>query len=281
MDMDKKVKSIVRPAWLLVRPYWKRTARFRHQARIRLISLLGLHGRKQPLFVLARQRTGSNLLLDYLNSIPQISMAHEFLNPEFYYGFRPKSGTKEDLFRHIERSLNALPGEISGCKILIGQFDLHGITLEDLHNLFPEAKFLVLYRRSILKQFVSLKIARTTKQYLANDPTSVRTTNVTITLDELEEFYQLNNAEYQSVLKYPWMREKGRLIVYEDLAVAPQETFDNVVFPFLNIPRSKIQTSLVKQGKRPVEEVVENYASIKDHLDKYLMYDPQNYFDFS
>ena len=279
--MNDNIKAFVRPAWSLVRPHWKRTARFRHQTRIRLVSLLGLHGPKQPLFVLARQRTGGNLLLDYLNSLPQISMAHEFLNPEFYYGFRPKAGAQEALFRHVKRSLQALPGEITGCKILIGQFDLHGITLEDLHGLLPEAKFLVLYRRNILKQFVSLKIARATKQYLVSNPSSVRTTNVTIALDELEEFFRLNDAEYQSVLKYPWMREKGRLISYEDLAGSPQEVFDKQVFPFLNIPRSKIVTSLVKQGKRPMEEVIENYASIENQLGKYLNYDPQTPLVFS
>ena len=202
-------------------------------------------------------------------------MAHEFLNPEFYYGFRPKHGSQAALFRHVKRSLTALPGEITGCKILIGQLDLHDITLEDLHQVLPDAKFLVLYRRNILKQFVSLKIARATKQYLVSNPSAVRTTNVTIDMNELEDFFRLNNAEYQSVLEYPWMQEKGRLLAYEDLASAPQEAFDKQVFPFLNVPRLEIVTSLVKQGKRPMEEVIENYASIESQLGKYLEYDPR------
>lgn len=213
------------------------------------------------------------MLLDYLNSIPQVSMEHEFLNPKFYYGFKPQPNAKEALLHHVQRSVNALADDIGGCKILIGQFDLHGITIGDFHEAMPDAKYLILYRRGILEQFVSLKIAHITKQYVVKEEAKLRTAHITVDLHELEAFYEKNNREYASVLEYPWMREQGKLVAYEDVVADPQKVFGEEVFSFLGVPNIPVKTSLVKQGKRSMEEVVANYKEIEPVIGKYLSHD--------
>ena len=248
----------------------KRSLRkIRHRSHLRLRYIVGPRQEKQPLFILARQRTGGNLLSDYLNSIPGISLEHEFLNPVFHYGIRPRPDRPEAVFRHVRYSLNALPERIAGCKILIGQFDLHGITFEQFHQQFPTSKYLVLYRRETNKQFVSLKVAHKTKQYLATDTNPPKQVTVRIEPDEVSDFYELNRNEYQSVLQHPWIAEQGRVVSYEDLASQPQQLFDEVIFPFLGVPPTEIKTKLVKQARRPISETVENYDEVKDVLEQY------------
>lgn len=224
---------------------------------------------KQPLFILARQRTGGNLLADYLNSIPDISLEHEFLNPVFHYGIRPRPDGRDAVIRHVRYSLNALPERLSGCKILIGQFALHGITFEEFHDAFPEAKFVLLYRRDTAKQFVSLKVAHKTKQYLATAKEKLNLTTVHLDADELVGFYQRNRDEYLSVMKHPRFGECARVVTYEEIASAPQKVFDETIFPFLGLPQASIVTKLVKQARKPISETVENYDEMKDPLEQY------------
>lgn len=264
------LKAVKKP----LRSAWKSTARIRHQANLRWNYHLHRTENKRPLFLLARQRTGGNMVLDYLRSIPNVSMAHEFLNPAFYYGFRPKQNSKESLFLHVRRSINHLPGTYCGCKILIGQFPVHHISLAEFDEALRQPRYLLLYRRDILKQFVSLKIAHQTKQYLAQSSEKIRTTDVIVDLDELEDLYQLNAAEYRSVLETPSVNERCLTFAYEDVVAKPQELFDRELFPFLETNPSPVSTQLVKQNKRPIEETVTNYKDIEDRLDKYRTFNP-------
>jgi len=270
MNKDTGVKSLKS----VLRTGWKSTARFRHQTKIRAIYHLFPTREKQPLFVLTRQRTGGNMMLGYLNSIPEVSMAHEFLNPKFYYGFVPRPNARDALMQHVRRSLNGLPGEICGCKILPGQFKKHGISLDDFHEVLPDAKYIVLYRREIFKQFVSLKIAHTTNQYVTNDKGNIKRAKIVVDLDELEAFYQVNNSEYESVINHPALQGRSCLVAYEDVAAHAQEVFDNDLFPFLGVPPVKIATSYVKQGKKSMAETVENYNEIEAVIGKYRFHEP-------
>jgi hypothetical protein len=263
-------KTVKKP----LRIAWKSTARVRHQACLRWNYRLHRDENKRPLFLLARQRTGGNMVLDYLRSIPDVSMAHEFLNPVFHYGFRPRKNSNESLLLHVRRSVNQLPGTYCGCKILIGQFPVHQISLTEFDEGLRQPRYLLLYRRDILKQFVSLKIAHQTKQYLAQSSEKIRTTDVIVDLDELEDLYRLNAAEYRSVLDIPSVNERCLTFAYEDVIAKPQKLFDRELFPFLETNASPVSTQLVKQNKRPIEETVTNYSDIEDRLDKYRTFNP-------
>jgi len=246
-----------------------------HRSRIRWQFYFRPRADKQPLFILARQRTGGNLLADYLTSIPGLSLEHEFLNPVFHYGIRPRPENAAALFRHVRYSLNALPGRLAGCKILIGQFALHGITFEEFHAQFPTSKYLVLYRRETDKQFVSLKVAHATKQYLATEKDSLKQVTVRVDPEEISEFYERNKDEYESVMRAPFIPQAARVVCYEDLAARPQELFDEVICPFLDLPPTEIETKLVKQARRPISETVENYDEVQEVLQKYGTFDLQ------
>ena len=114
---------------------------------------------KEPVFVLAARRTGSNLLLSYLNSVPGVSFALEILNESTYYGIRSQFVSKNAVLRHVAYSLNACENKVCGTKILKTQLETHRIGMDDLTRCFPNARFIILYRKSLVDQFVSLKIA--------------------------------------------------------------------------------------------------------------------------
>jgi LPS sulfotransferase NodH len=216
------------------------------------------------------------MVLDYLRSIPDVAMAHEFLNPVLHYGFRPRENSNASLMLHVQRSINHLDGKHCGCKILIGQFQIHGINLAEFDEGLREPRYLVLYRRDLLKQFVSLKIAHQTRQYLAHASEQIRTTDVTVDMDELEELYQLNAGEYRSVLTCPGLSNRCVAFAYEDVVANPQQVFDDIVFPFLGMTSVPVTTRLIKQNKRGIEETVTNYAEIEDRLEKYRNFSPMS-----
>src|SRR5687768_5796390 len=75
----------------------------------------------RPVFILAMQRTGSNLLRDYLNSIPNVQLAGEILNPAVPAGIRKRFVSKAAALRHIRYWVNYCAGEISGAKLFLNQ----------------------------------------------------------------------------------------------------------------------------------------------------------------
>jgi hypothetical protein len=80
--------------------------------------------------------------------------------------------------------------------------------------------------------------------------------------------------QYAEVLSPPWMREHSRIVAYEDIASNAQEVFDSSVHPFLGTEGARVETALVKQRNRPVEEVVENFEEIREQISKYEQFIP-------
>jgi len=63
---------------------------------------------KEPVFVIAKRRSGSNLLLSYLNSVPDLSFwPPEPLNWRMYYGVRKNRVSKKAVLRHLAYTLNS------------------------------------------------------------------------------------------------------------------------------------------------------------------------------
>lgn len=222
----------------------------------------GGRSKQEPVFIVAARRTGSNLLLSYLNSVPEISMAPEILNSKMAYGIRKKWSTRGMILRHILYSVQSLPGKIYGAKLMRHQLERLGLGREEILDLFPKARFLVVYRESILDQFVSLRVAEMTNTWegpgAAQEPDSLRV--------EVAEYLAFEAAirEFYS----QWMPQKdfaGRslFLSYEELARNPQEIFDQKIFPFLRIPLRPVTTAMRKQGRRRNSEWVVNWVDME------------------
>ncbi|HTL70968.1 MAG TPA: sulfotransferase [Candidatus Eisenbacteria bacterium] len=241
-----------------------KTKLFRRRALHRGRIFLNYHARrrrKRPFFVLAARRTGSNLLLSYLNSVPGVSFAPEILHPGMWYGVRDRFISKRAVLRHVAFSIHDCPHEVCGAKFVETQLAAHGLKPSDLRRIFPEAGFLVLYRRSVLDQLLSLRIAELTGDWLWRREFRVPEA-VSIEPAELAAFHAATSAFYRSLLDDEAVRERSVLLTYEELAADPQRTFDEKLFPFLGVPRCAVTSGLRRQNTKSPAELLANHAAL-------------------
>lgn len=231
-----------------------------HRLRIFLNYILNKKA-KEPIFIITARRTGSNLLLEYLNSVHDVSFAPEVLNKNMFYGLRGQFISKHAALRHIAYSIGYCKKNICGAKLVKVQLQHHGITLEDLKSYFPKARFIILYRRSLLDQFVSLEIAKKTNTWQWTNQFRLPD-SITIKVPELTKFCGEIKQFYRDIFRHPWIKECSIALSYEELTQSPQETFERVVFPFLKLHPCQIVSSLKKQNTKKLHQIIQNYADI-------------------
>ncbi len=220
---------------------------------------------KEPVFVIALRRTGSNLLLSYLNSIPNASFAGEILNKSMSYGLRQRFISKKTVLKHIAYSIQHRQHRLCGAKFVKIHLETHRIGLLDLKSIFPALRFIILYRKSIFDQFVSLKIAQVTNTWQWTSqfklPLSLR-----ISPKEFQEYCVNTKMFYTKLLKEEWLKSCSVVLSYEDLAGDVQALFNESVFPFLKFSPTPIQSDMVKQNTKDPREFIENYEEIEPYL---------------
>ena len=273
-------------------PFKKKFKLFRKRLMHRLKIYSGYHrdhAKKEQVFILTTRRSGSNLLLSYLNSIPGVSFASEVLNPHMYYGIREKNISKRAVMRHLRYSMGRYRARVCGAKLLFVHMKTHGLTVEDLLTAFPGARFIVLYRKSLIDQFLSFKIATVTDQWEWTDsfrlPDAVR-----LNPFELIRYSHEIKGFYQQILAGDKIESRSILISYEDLARDAQRVFDEAVFPFLGLGRCEVFTQMQKQNTKTLREIVANYGEIEPwiHSDRFRqdysfggIENPQIFFSYS
>ena len=257
---------------------FKRTRkRSRHRLRI-FFKYHFQRSEKKPIFVVATRRSGSNLLISYLNSIPDVSFQNEVLNADMYYGLRKRFLSKKAILNHIVYSLNDCPSRICGIKTLYVQLESHGITVEDLKRTFPSCRFVILYRKSLLDQFISLKIAQETHHFLWSDkfrlPNSIH-----IDPRELRHYCKKIKDFYRKIFLYEWLENQSVIISYEELIKNTQKVFNEKVFPILNLVPCVVTSAMRKQNTKNPSEIVSNYEELKPLIENRITKHEYHSFD--
>lgn len=238
-----------------------------HQRRIR--SAAGRRGRTsyQPLFIISQPRTGSTYLQNLLDSVPDVAMTGEVLSVTLPIGIRPTTASKPAALKHVSNSLAALSGTVSGAKFLIDQMNLHDLCVDDLRTAFPNAKYLILYRESVLDQMVSFRIAQATNQWVGRGGNAYRFSGrIRISVEELRERHEHEQCKYEELMSHSWLRESSAVFSYESLIKSPQELFQSKVFPLLEIAGVGVESDMTKQMARPISDVVENFPELQPLL---------------
>lgn len=211
-------------------------------------------------FVLAEPRVGSNLLLDYMRSIPEFSVTEEILNPWSPIGIPRRLVTRSGVFRHMVHSMHR-PGTTSVSKLMLHHLRWRGIGPEDLLAGFPEARFVINYRENLVEQYVSTRLLQRSGidrlRRGAAAPRSER--RIVIEAEALQRFCRSMRKRFRQ-----WAEglPEALTISYEELAAAPQALFEQRVCPYLNVPIHSVETSLVKQNRRPLHEIIDNWADV-------------------
>jgi LPS sulfotransferase NodH len=239
-----------------------RWARFKSRLRLLQKWWLWPHATFQPLFVIATWRSGSNLLLSYLQQQPTLAMLSEVLCSRLTIGLSHDRSSPYQAIQHIRFCLQGERAPIRGCKLMLHQLSNCDLSLDDLNREFPTAKYIVLYRQALAEQFVSHRIAEATEQYLLHKGETPREAEIHVDPQELRAYCDDIRRRYRNVVECQWLEGKATLLSYEELVADPDHWLKQHFCPMLNVPFGGSQTKLVKQSKRPLAEQIINYHEV-------------------
>jgi LPS sulfotransferase NodH len=222
---------------------------------------LSPHWAYQPFFVIASARTGSNLLVEYLNQIPGVHCLSEILNWRSPIAPSPRTSSKGAI-RHIRRWLQTVRTAHRGCKLFFNHLDDFGLELRDLEIAFPGARYIVLYREALAEQFVSLEAARLTDQWLLLPGEKRKQHPITVDPAALRRFCDVTRRDYQQLLSHPAIYHRGSIFSYEELVENPAQSMQQHVCSFLGVQAIEPQAPLCKQNPEPLAARVTNYSSV-------------------
>jgi LPS sulfotransferase NodH len=250
---DSRIGDFIR--WKLE---WKKIRKFSLNY---FFSLFG--GRKYAKFiVLTRSRTGSNLLVDYLNS-----HANVFCRSEI---FRRLEGREwPAVLRSVYRRQPFFARAV-GFKIFYGHpLDDTECGLWDALQKDRSIRVIHLVRNNVLRSVVSHRIADKTNFWFhkgKRGSPQVGSRDKKIRLDPdslLEEFERTALWRLQGEARF---RDHEMLeISYEDLTRDPEATFIRVC-DFLAVPRRRPASSFKKQNPEKLSDLIENHAELEERF---------------
>jgi LPS sulfotransferase NodH len=230
-----------------------------------LLSSVG-HNEFRKFIVLSRSRTGSNLLISYLNSHPNISAEREifrFLNDQDYHSLLKCTFSKQPFFIKAKGFklfyTHPIDDPTSTFQKGSGLWD----TLSSMSDLYV----IHLKRENILKTMISRKLAGETNIWVAKSTRQLRN-EVTVNLSEEELRTEFERTRDWELTGEDLFSNHPRLVVnYEDLANNPDATFQ-IITEFLGVQYQSPRTKQIKQNPKSMRERLENYDKLKSAFSK-------------
>lgn len=236
--------------------------RLQHQLHLRWQWWRLPHTHYQPVFVVASHRSGSNLLIDYLNRLPGVASYHEVLCRVFANSPGRYQVGPGPIARHLRLTLHGLQSSTRGCKMMLDQLAESRVTLDDINTAFPNAKYIILYRQSLAEQFVSKETALVTNQWTLSQSDQRKQIRVRINPTALRSYCERLRQWYGEVLAHPWLPERGLILSYEELVADPRQRIRDEICPLLGVPAAEPQSYLLKQNTQPLAQRIENYREV-------------------
>lgn len=217
-----------------------------------------------PVFIVSTPRSGSNLLENYLVSTGHYKSVGEILSNRRVIGYEKNNRHKS--IQLITFFCNFYPKKPVLIKIHLPQLHNTNLHFSNILTQYPDAKIIILYRKNVLEQFISLKKAKTTKEWRKVTPNQ-NTDDFTMKL-HLEEYYAykaLKEAMFTDFVKE--LQNSNKIYIsYEELTNNKEALFKRTLFPYLQIPYTATETKTVKQGVKTLPEYVSNYDWIAKKL---------------
>ena len=234
--------------------------------------------RQNNFLILSSPRSGTTLLLDYLNCSRQVRCYGEILGRDHFQYGDPYRMTPERIRLHVESYFVKRPGTRVGAKILTFHLDELPITLDDLLEVLSSPKIILLYRQDLLEQYTSFHLAMATGVWHPRKPVEL----APIRLDP-DDFLAFAERERRM-----WQENCARLnlaqtcpVSYEDLYADPPGQMARV-FDFLNVPAAEVRSRFVKANPRPLAQKIANYEEFAARgIPEQARYSPLDAFDGS
>lgn len=248
--------------------------------KINLDNLLWFHkDTSKSVIILCSPRTGSTLLSSYLNSLKAFRSYGEVLNPQIYPFFGKITNFPYKRFLALLKIRFILSQGNSSVKLIFSQLEKLGIDLGDLQTSFPSARFLIIYRKSLLDCYISSLRAQETREW-SSKSNNVEPPNATFQIDK-DAFLNFCHQVKSAYLKCnsESLLTRSLVIEYEELAADPQNLFAREICPFLDVSYVPVKSRLRKQIQTPLSQLIENFDEMSDLLsskDTLLHFDRDN-----
>ncbi len=208
--------------------------------------------------ILSRSRTGSNLLVSYLNSHPNIYCQGEI--------FSKLSG--KNYIKLLTNAFSRQPYYIKATGFKIFYYhptdSEHCSLWEKLENM-PDLKVIHLKRRNILRTLISRKIAGVKDIWINNDGNQYipeETKTIDFTYQELFNGFQ-ETRQWETEGDQRFSGHHLLTLYYEDLARNKNLEIKKVT-DFLELPFYPPMTSMVKQNPEKISELLIRYTELKE-----------------
>ena len=215
------------------------------------------------MLVVAEERSGSELLLSYLEKIEGAKIEGEVLSPwarigiPAYMMFPRRTKFFLRLFGFAEAKLVVL-------KLMLHHLDWCGLKPRDIRAMYPDAKYIILYREDVFSQFLSRQIMRETGRHRIVDKNKRFVGSVRVDAEEFRQYAAAQRKKFQRLLEEGWLQDSNvGLLKYEDMVAAPNQVLNELITPLLGVLPLRAETDLVKQNVRRHEEVIENWSELE------------------
>ena len=215
------------------------------------------HTNFRRFIILSRSRTGSNMLISFLNSHPNVHAKGEIFN-------RLNGRNYKEIFAEVYAN-QPLHIKAKGLKI----FYVHPIddksndvwdNLISMNNLWV----IHLKRRNILRTLISRKIAGLQDVWSVSSGKSDkndRNKAVVFTIEELNKGFK-QTKEWEKSGDEKFKKHPLISVYYEDLVNNPEGIFASIT-DFLNVKYEPAKTSLRKQNPEKLRDLMINYSELK------------------
>ncbi len=227
--------------------------------------------------ILCNGRSGSNMLVSFLNSHPNIKCFSEifhqhaprfgfpyqtFLSEEKLKALRKKS-ISDFLYKYIFKGTSPRIQAV-GFKLIYwhcegNDWEANIIpTLESIENL----KIIHLTRKNKLDQFISGKIAHENKKWVARQSSEVIPLN-SLNIDPKECVEKiLENISLEVKYSKRFAESKIIHVSYEDILTQENQTLSSIQ-SFLGVTNKQLKTRTIRQIQKPKNQFVDNYSELK------------------
>ncbi len=235
--------------------------------------------------LLGHARTGTNLLRSYLNGHPELYCFGEIFNEQQSVAWKnenktySKNKSDEQIENHRRNNVTDFlnqfvygPQSHSIKAVGFKLFYYHAREgswkqlWDHLKSLGTDLHIIHLEREHIFKILVSLEVARKTNQWAkTKEQSSQIDKRITLPVKTCRDFF-IKQAQYKKEIPDYFPKSQWISLTYENLAKHPNEEMQKI-WDALEVKSYPLQTKLKKQNKEPLDQLVVNYAELKDAFD--------------
>ena len=226
-----------------------------------------------PFVILGWYRSGTTLLTSLLQNHPELVCYSEVFLPKeplwgqgVYNRFvnvnkaqqlrdqHPDQFLKQYIFRAYQKGKGGV-----GFKLLYPQLQSN-VALANALVAIPNLKVILLQRENLLDLWVSAQVAR--KTGVKNKVNTQRNSTVQLTLDPKDLEKRFQNLKRGQDEMHVFAKQFNSLELTYEALNADRKAVMQEVFQFLNVTPKEVETSLVKQQKQPLSEIVQNFDGL-------------------